>query len=1070
MMKARMQYASPLRPSSLLLCLFVLAPSASIAAEKSVGGAAEERTADTFIADVVSGSCSDSLFQWISDLRSEGKQAEALETARDLLKALRRNPDAMPWQVGDAEREIETLESVARLSEKARREFALADSLGEVVADCWKSGRFTEGAAAAERQLEIQRRLLGEEHPEVAKSLNNLALLLKDQGNYAEAEPLLHQALAMHRKLVEKEHPEVATTLNNLACLLQDQGNYAAAETLYREALAMTRNLRGSEHLSVALNLNNLAVVLWYQGDYAGAGPLFREVLAMRRKLLGEEHPAVARILNNLAVLRNVQGDYAEAERLYRKALAILRKVLQADNHDVARYLDSLGNVLCARGDYAGAEPLFREALSIRRTLLGEEHPDVARSLNSLGNFLSAQGDYADAQALQREALGMRRRVLGEEHPDVAASLNDLADLLNAQGDYAGAAALYREALAIRRKALGGKHPLVARTLGNLGTCLLAQGNPAMAEPVLSEATSVFEAARLRVGGGFTRATFQTSRYLELAAARLMTGMTPEAWPAAERALGRALADLLIGSDQRSLNPSETVRENSLKKALVQLEGQVAALHAASRTDSTGETTRRYGEMHTRLLEAEAEWSSFQREIAGRYPVTEGQALPLERVQRSLMEQTALVGWLHVEIGLETQASWGYVIRRSGPVNWVRLEPSPQEDHRFSPVEKVHDFREALAIAGSWPFRVTTVTRTTADAQDVWAQWMAPLRPHLDGVEHLIAIPTGPMLGVPIEALVDSAGTYLGDIYTISYTPSASIYTWLQEQGAPRETQGAGRAFLVGDPPFTDGHLAAIECEKQRGESPAAGPRTTREPLLAGGAVRSALAGNEEALAALPRLPATREEVVGVAAVIPGATILLGPEASEQNIARMAESGTLREFDTIHLATHALVDAERPERSALVFSRVNLPDPLEATITDARIFDGLVMAKDIVREWDLNAKLVTLSGCQTGLGRKTGGEGYIGLAHAFFQAGARSLLVSLWRIEDEATSLLMKRFYQNLTGTYQDERGGSMEKPMSVSRALREAKHWLRNYTNEEGRQPFWHPAYWSGFVLIGNP
>jgi CHAT domain-containing protein len=239
---------------------------------------------------------------------------------------------------------------------------------------------------------------------------------------------------------------------------------------------------------------------------------------------------------------------------------------------------------------------------------------------------------------------------------------------------------------------------------------------------------------------------------------------------------------------------------------------------------------------------------------------------------------------------------------------------------------------------------------------------------------------------------------------------------------------------------------------------------------LEGHLLRSALNGSDEALSRLQRLPWTREEISRIAAVMPAGTVLLGPDASEQRLVRLARSEQLREFDTIHLATHALVDDEAPERSALILSRVDLPDPVESMMAGERVFDGLLTAKEIVREWKLAADLVTLSGCQTGLGKEVTGEGYIGLAHAFLQAGTRSLVVSLWRVEDMATALLMTRFYENLTGTYGEERNGRAGEPMIKAEALREAKRWLRTYEDTDGSRPFRHPVYWSGFILIGDP
>jgi CHAT domain-containing protein len=144
-------------------------------------------------------------------------------------------------------------------------------------------------------------------------------------------------------------------------------------------------------------------------------------------------------------------------------------------------------------------------------------------------------------------------------------------------------------------------------------------------------------------------------------------------------------------------------------------------------------------------------------------------------------------------------------------------------------------------------------------------------------------------------------------------------------------------------------------------------------------------------------------------------------------------------------------------------------------MTGTRIFHGIVTAKDIVREWKLDADLVTLSACQTALGKKVAGEGYIGLAHAFLQAGARSLLVSLWKVEDRSTSLLMQRFYENRLGGYEGVRGASADRPrapgepMTKADALQEAKRWLRIWHDDEGGTPYAHPFFWAGFILIGE-
>ncbi len=127
---------------------------------------------------------------------------------------------------------------------------------------------------------------------------------------------------------------------------------------------------------------------------------------------------------------------------------------------------------------------------------------------------------------------------------------------------------------------------------------------------------------------------------------------------------------------------------------------------------------------------------------------------------------------------------------------------------------------------------------------------------------------------------------------------------------------------------------------------------------------------------------------------------LLGPEASEQTLVKMVESGELREYQLLHLATHGVMDDRSAMRSALILYQEQLPDRLAQVAEGNEVFDGQLTAEQIVRTWKLDAELVTLSGRETTLGREAGGEGFLGFPQALFIAGARSLLLSLWKVDD----------------------------------------------------------------------
>ncbi len=226
---------------------------------------------------------------------------------------------------------------------------------------------------------------------------------------------------------------------------------------------------------------------------------------------------------------------------------------------------------------------------------------------------------------------------------------------------------------------------------------------------------------------------------------------------------------------------------------------------------------------------------------------------------------------------------------------------------------------------------------------------------------------------------------------------------------------------------------------------------------------------------------------------------MLAADASEPELERLAAAGVLGRVAFIHLATHGVIDEAIPQRSAVILTQTGLPDPLEQVLHQKPVFDGRLTVREIQRSWDLKAELVTLSACETALGRNSGGDGFVGFTQALLMSGAHSVCLSLWRVDDKATSLLMTRFYQNLLG----KRPG-LAKPMPKAEALSEAKEWLRSLTTDQidgelaahsrgevrplaknsgtpagnaspspksiGIRPYDHPYYWAAFVLVGDP
>jgi tetratricopeptide (TPR) repeat protein len=268
-----------------------------------------------------------------------------------------------------------------------------------------------------------------EENNNLLWAFLGIARFYEGQGQFALAEVPYQRCLDAVKEKLGDRHPDVATSLNNLALLYSSQGRYEAAEPLYQKALALRQELLGDRHPDVAQSLNNLAGLYNSQGRYADAEPLYQKALALRQELLGDRHPNVAQSLNNLALLYSSQGRYEAAEPLYQKALA-LRQELLGDRHpDVAQSLNNLAELYRSQGRYEEAEPLYQQALALRQELLGDRHPDVAISLSNLAALSYNQNRYDEAEALFLQALEILESVLGSNHPNTQNTKNWIAYL-----------------------------------------------------------------------------------------------------------------------------------------------------------------------------------------------------------------------------------------------------------------------------------------------------------------------------------------------------------------------------------------------------------------------------------------------------------------------------------------------------------------------------------------------------------------------------------------------------------------------------------------------------------------
>ena len=293
----------------------------------------------------------------------------------------------------------------------------LAHSLmGEVL---FNMERAEEGKRHFERSLDLRLQLLGSEHPDVASSYNNLAIVLCNQGGLKQAKEYHERALAIRQQTLGSQHPDVAMSYDNLALVLGDQGDLKQAKEYHERALSIRQQTLGPQHIAVASSYNNLAVVLSNQGDLKQAKEYYERALAIRQQTLGPQHPDVADSYNNLAIVLHYQGDLKEAKEYHERALTIREQSLGPQHPHVGRSYNNLATTLVDQGDLKQAKEYHERALAIMQQTLGPQHPDAARCYNNLATVLGDQCELKQAKEYHERDLAIMEQTLGPQRPDV---------------------------------------------------------------------------------------------------------------------------------------------------------------------------------------------------------------------------------------------------------------------------------------------------------------------------------------------------------------------------------------------------------------------------------------------------------------------------------------------------------------------------------------------------------------------------------------------------------------------------------------------------------------------------
>lgn len=814
---------------------------------------------------------------------------------------------------------------------------------------------------------------------------------------------------------------------------------YADAIRSARELLAIVEQTRGSTDPKYSLILSELASLLRITGDFAAAGPAYERALRIQEQMLGPDHLGVSQTLLGMAELQQTVGAYAAARSLYERALHIQERVARGpEDRRLAMGLSMFANFLQNQGDYQRARQVFERALrSYMR--YAPTNPNTGAALNNYAIVLHALGDHAGARSAFERALRILESALGPDHPHVALSLSDFGDLLRTTGDLAGAQRLYERALAIHERTVGPDHPWVAQTLVKLAGIVEVTGRSQAARPLYERALSIARGTsepesrwRASVGlgriaeregqlpealseyreavdalerlVGQIREPAKRERYLQAAnrldaydaLARVLLqlnqqdprrGYDQQAWAVLEAKKGRLVAEALAAAIPELRDPgargaaerarAEQDRMLAIERALRDEQAKPAGERQAERVDN----------LATLLAQSKAEYLAQVHSFLSRYPQHKALFADQHTVDPRALAKFAdrlPPHTLAVQYFAAPDALYLFVVASGGRFQVVRQAVPQKELYRL-----VRAYRRQVQAGERYPvlpwaddgsevYQREVVPLKTL-SRELGQHLLGPLSSYLDTHRQVVLIPNDLLLYLPIHALLvgraNGPDRFLAETHTVSYLTQMELVDLLS--------------------PVRTG---------------------TGSPLLA-------LANPDGTL------PGASAEIRAIGRMRPAMQVLDGNAATKAEFLRLVGA-----FTDLHLATHGVLDAGRPEQSYLLLAGA---DAASQRLTIPEIA-GL----------NLRQGLAVLSACETGLGEQVPGAALVTLAAAFSQAGSQTIVASLWRVADEATREFMVRFYGAL------ERGRA--------EALREAQlALLRNPRTA-------HPFYWAPFVLIG--
>lgn len=936
-------------------------------------------------------------------------------------------------------------------------------------------------ARVAKKLYELQRKASGDDSILTWQRKQALAAALSNAGDYLEAHTLYKEMLRDAEKQHGAESREVLTALSPMTAVFWQQNQLDQLDPIYQRMLAISKKLDGEQSQMYSVYLTQYGALLHMRNEYSSAQRVYEQVLRIAEALApSKTDPSIASPLMTLGNLYLTTNQMPKAIAAFDRAMAItlndpkamplqktstlygvaaqyhyggrpdlaaplVKKVVAMYDAEIARLektapddyqlpvlIGMLGYVHRQNGDLAAAETAFTKVIAMQQKKSGFSGYE-----GSLAEIKRAQGKYPEALALLEQASAGLRKL----SPKMTTTYNyQIAEVLKDMGDYKRAEQLLVEHRAALEKQFGKKHPVFGPTLLAMSYIYMASGKLAQAEALLTEALELAEkelALVLKTGTESDHAVyFKRNSYQLDTAMNYHLLYAPKSAAAGKLALttllrrkGRVLdaAAASLATIRSKLSPDD----KKLLDELAAARAKLAKLHVAG-PQATGDDdyAKAVAALEDQIQKLELQVS---KKSAAYRAVSE--TVQLAAVQKMIPKDARLVELVNFQPG-DPKAKYSinpkyparhYAAFVLGPTG----DPKTVDLGEVGPIDDaVEKFRKAVADPDN--DRAAELGRALYDLT------MAKVIPHLGGSTNLLLAPDGTLNVVPFSALADDKGQFLIKKYTFTYLTSGRD---LLRLAVKTKAQGGGVIFA--DPAFDATGKPA--------------------PAPAAGGTRGRRSADLASLNWQP-LPGTGQEADEVEKTIRGLKVYRKDAATEQTLKGIHGPKIL------HLATHGFFLPDEAPADAPTTGEASPrggPSAPQPTYENPLLRSGLALAganklqsgeeDGILTAMEASGldlwgtKLVVLSACETGVGKVTNGEGVYGLRRSLVMAGAESLVMTLWQVDDAATKELMAGYYTKLA------------KGRPRSSALRDIQLEIA------AREQYSHPYYWASFLPAGD-